>query len=70
MQCNFIVWNIQGIGGEDSLNTLRDLKRSHNPIMVIIVEPRTRDGGANKIIQKLGFANSHRVNTIGFFGGI
>lgn len=52
------------------MNVLRNLIRYHKPIIVVLVEPRTSGDKANKVIQKLGFADSHRVDAYGFVGGI
>ncbi|KAH1096692.1 hypothetical protein J1N35_013613 [Gossypium stocksii] len=42
----------------------------HKPDIVSLLETRVSGAKADKIIAKLGFQFSHRVEAIGFFGGI
>lgn len=42
----------------------------HKPDVISLLETRVNGHKADKIIAKLGFQFSHRVETIGFTGGI
>ncbi|KAG8488864.1 hypothetical protein CXB51_016750 [Gossypium anomalum] len=44
--------------------------REHSPDIISLLETRVSRSKAAKIIAKLGFPNSHRVEAIGFSGGI
>ncbi|KAJ4840446.1 hypothetical protein Tsubulata_016701 [Turnera subulata] len=49
---------------------MKELQREYKPTVVIVVEPRISGARANRVIRKLGFTHSHRVDARGFAGGV
>ncbi|KAA3481478.1 Retrovirus-related Pol polyprotein LINE-1 [Gossypium australe] len=52
------------------IRVFREYNEEHKPDIVCLVEPIVSGDKANLIIGKLGFNHSHRVEAVGFFGGI
>ncbi|KAK8660876.1 hypothetical protein V6N13_051784 [Hibiscus sabdariffa] len=52
------------------LPAARQVLRDSKPDLVVFVEPRISGRKADSVIALLGFPNSHRVEAIGFSGGI
>ncbi|KAH9648695.1 reverse transcriptase domain-containing protein [Citrus sinensis] len=50
--------------------TFNGLVKNYNPTLVAVFEPRVSDIKADNLIRKSGFARSHRVEAMGFSGGI
>ncbi|KAK8694484.1 hypothetical protein V6N13_072035 [Hibiscus sabdariffa] len=63
-------WNVQGCGHWRFLPAARQVLRDSKPDLVVFVEPRISGRKADSVIASLGFPNSHRVEAIGFSGGI
>lgn len=70
MMFKFIIWNYQGIGKKMFSVMVANLVKLHKPSIFVIVEPRISGRVVDRAIKKLGFSRSHRVETIGFIGGI
>lgn len=49
---------------------MRDLKANYNIHVLSIVEPRVSGDRVTRIINKLGFNKSYRVEAVGFSRGI
>ncbi|KAJ4845396.1 hypothetical protein Tsubulata_010578 [Turnera subulata] len=47
-----------------------DLKRVWKPNIAVVMEPRISGRKENRVVSRLGFSNSHRVDPRGFSGGI
>ncbi|KAL1178795.1 hypothetical protein V6Z11_A03G118300, partial [Gossypium hirsutum] len=47
-----------------------EYNREHKPDLISLIETRVSGAKADSIITKLGFHYSHRVEAVGFFGGI
>ncbi|MBA0785623.1 hypothetical protein Gotri_027036 [Gossypium trilobum] len=56
--------------GRKFLRVFQEYNAEHRPDIVCLVEPRVSGTKANIIIEKLGFNHSHRVEAVGFSGGI
>ena len=65
-----IMWNCQGASQPKFLAVLKAMIHDHKPDILTIVEPRISGSKADKIIRKLNFPFSHRVEASGFSGGI
>ncbi|XP_012083819.1 uncharacterized protein LOC105643331 [Jatropha curcas] len=63
-------WNCQGAGSSSFLRTLKTFLQVHKPIIVILLEPRISGEKADKVMKKIGYTHSHRVEATGFSGGI
>ncbi|KAI9113491.1 hypothetical protein K1719_015418 [Acacia pycnantha] len=48
----------------------RSFVANYKPDIFVLLEPRIFGGNADKVIKKLGFHHSHRVEAAGFSGGI
>lgn len=67
---SFFSWNCQSCASSKFLRTFREYNFEHNPDIVCLLVPRVSGTKANDIIDKLGFDYSHRIESIGFSGGI
>ncbi|KAK8693502.1 hypothetical protein V6N13_071085 [Hibiscus sabdariffa] len=63
-------WNVQGCGDSRFLPAAKQFLRDNRPDVVVFVEPRISGRRADSVISALGFTHSHRVEAIGFSGGI
>ncbi|KAJ4824389.1 hypothetical protein Tsubulata_026333 [Turnera subulata] len=50
--------------------SLKLFTQRYNPLVVVIVEPRISGSSASRVVRKLGFRSSHRVEARGFSRGI
>lgn len=67
---SIITWNCQGVSGKRFPATFKSLVVNYKVEIFVILEPRISGKKADAVIQKLGFAHSHRVEADGFSGGI
>lgn len=70
MNTSIFVWNCQGAAANRFHCTLKSLLQDYKPSIIALVEPRTSGPSADRIIKKIGYPNSHRVEASGFSGGI
>ncbi|KAA3460139.1 reverse transcriptase [Gossypium australe] len=63
-------WNCQGCASSKFLRAFRNYNLEYKPDIVCLLEPRVSGHKAYAIIDKLGFDRSHRIESIGFSGGI
>ncbi|KAJ4840273.1 hypothetical protein Tsubulata_024970 [Turnera subulata] len=63
---SIITWNCQGAGKKNFVRNFRELLRAHKPEVVVVVEPRISGFRATRVISRLNFQNSHRVEARGF----
>ncbi|KAK8611922.1 hypothetical protein V6N13_131960 [Hibiscus sabdariffa] len=61
---------MQGCADLKFLNALRQYLRDNKPDVVGLVEPRISGYKADLIISSLGFPHSHRIEAVGFSGGL
>ncbi|KAK8692436.1 hypothetical protein V6N13_075895 [Hibiscus sabdariffa] len=70
MNFKLFFWNAQGCGNPKFITSAREYLRDSRPDVVVFVEPRISGWRADRIISALGFPYSHRVEALGFSGGI
>ncbi|KAG8501637.1 hypothetical protein CXB51_004070 [Gossypium anomalum] len=62
--------NCQGCASSKFLRAFREYNFEYRPDIVCLLEPRVSGNKVNFIIDKLGFDRSHRIESVGFSGGI
>ncbi|KAA3454599.1 Retrovirus-related Pol polyprotein LINE-1 [Gossypium australe] len=62
--------NEEGKCQDKFYSCLSEYNEEHRPDIICLVEPRVSGNKANCIIGKLGFNYSHRVEAVGFSGGL
>ena len=67
---NFIFWNCRGAKNNGFCEVTHDLRRLFRCNILAVAEPRVSGVRADKIIKKLNFENSFRVEAHGMSGGI
>ncbi|XVE96968.1 hypothetical protein REPUB_Repub02eG0269900 [Reevesia pubescens] len=65
-----LFWNSRGAGSSSFLSHARELITMHRPSIAIFVEPRISGVKADKMISRLRFDFSTKVDARGFSGGI
>ena len=67
---NFIFWNCRGAGNNGFCAVMHDLRRLYRYNILAVVEPRISGVKADRIVDKLNFEASFRVEAHGMSGGI
>lgn len=67
---SILSWNCQGCANGKFPRIFREYSIEHKLDIVSLIEPKISRNKADKIIAKLGFQHSHRVEAQGFSGGI
>ncbi|KAH1057052.1 hypothetical protein J1N35_035117 [Gossypium stocksii] len=62
--------NSRGCASDKFLRVFREYSNLHKPDVISLLEPRISGFKADTIITKLGWEKSHRVEAVGFSGGI
>ncbi|KAL0864587.1 hypothetical protein Bca101_043705 [Brassica carinata] len=62
-------WNCQGLGSSLTIPHLKDIKRSFNPEIMLLVETKNVDSVVNSLAKDLGYKNSFVVSACGSSGG-
>ncbi|GMI94799.1 hypothetical protein HRI_003149200 [Hibiscus trionum] len=70
MNSNIMVWNAQGCGSSKFIRYSKQYMRDHYPDIFVFFETRVSGVSASKVINALGYSNSHRVEAGGFSEGI
>ncbi|KAK8684010.1 hypothetical protein V6N13_040047 [Hibiscus sabdariffa] len=70
MNFKLLFWNAQGCGHPKFITSAREYLRDSRPDVVAFVEPRISGWKADRVISALAFPYSHRVEAVGFSGGI
>lgn len=52
------------------LRELKEFRRSHKPLMIILLEPKISEAGADAVCSKMGKTHWIRSKEDGFLGGI
>ena len=65
-----LVWNTQGAGSRDFLNTLKEHVRMQRPQVIALLETQVRGPRADDVCRRIGFRGQFRVEAQGFQGGI
>lgn len=68
--CLCFFWNCQGAGSSAFIRSFRFLMNCHKPSLIGLLEPHISGIRADKVVKKLGFTYSHRVEAEGFSRGI
>lgn len=63
-------WNYQWVLTHGFCRIFNGYVSNYNPTLVVVFEPRISGIKADNFITKNGFARSHRVEVVGFCGGI
>lgn len=63
---NILSWNVRGAGGTGFRRAFRDVKNSHNPDFVILMETRMSRPISNSIISNLGYESFFKVDAMVF----
>jgi hypothetical protein len=66
----FLFWNCRGAGSEEFCAVMHDLRKNHKFQIGAVAEPRVSGFRADKIIEKLKFESSFRVEAQGMSGGL
>ncbi|KAL8152224.1 hypothetical protein V2J09_009984 [Rumex salicifolius] len=69
-QIKIITWNTQGAGSRMLMRTLKDIIRTHDPTILVLVETRLSGPQADKVCKEIGFDGIVRAQAVGFKGGI
>ncbi|KAF7837230.1 uncharacterized protein G2W53_005712 [Senna tora] len=67
---NIFAWNVRGAASDDFRRVFRDIARRHNPSVVLLTETRVTGDRADGIISTLGYDGFHKVDPMGFAGGL
>ena len=70
MSASIMFWNVQGAASGVFRCSFKTIIRNYDSSMVVLMEPRTSGAKADNFIKKSGFEYSHRVEAVGFSGGI
>lgn len=65
-----LFWNVQGVALKGFRCSFNTLIKNYCPSMVIIIEPKISGKQADDFVKRSGFDYSHRIETLGFSGGI
>ncbi|KAJ4842416.1 hypothetical protein Tsubulata_039883 [Turnera subulata] len=65
-----MVWNCRGAGSSEFMATVKEYVSVNKPQVLILVEPRISGRTADRVVRRIGFSHSHRVEAIGFSGGV
>ncbi|GLU11862.1 hypothetical protein SLE2022_285820 [Rubroshorea leprosula] len=65
-----ISWNCRGVAKHNFHSSAMDLKRTHNPAIMLVVETKLSGEDARSQAASLGFAKSFVVNSNGLAGGL
>lgn len=65
-----LIWNCQGAAQGKFHSVLKSLIKDQKISLLVLVEPRVSGRSADKVIKRLGFPNSFRIEASGFSGGI
>lgn len=66
---NILVWNSQGARNKKFLLTIRDIVKLHALDVLVVLEPQISGDKAAKVIAKLEFNYSIRIDAQDFLGG-
>lgn len=70
MSISIMFWNVQGAASTKFRRSFKTIVRNYNPSLVVLLEPQISGAKADDFIRKSGFESSHRVEAVGFAGGI
>lgn len=62
-------WNCQGLGGDLTIPHLKDIRRSQNPDVILLVETKHVNSYVRQVAKELGYQNTFFVPAHGSSGG-
>ncbi|XP_074314404.1 uncharacterized protein LOC141649619 [Silene latifolia] len=65
-----MVWNIQGTRNKNKINVLKEVIKTYKPFVLALVETHMNGDHVLKIQKIIGYNGHHRVDVVGFSGGI
>ncbi|KAJ8422017.1 hypothetical protein Cgig2_007567 [Carnegiea gigantea] len=65
-----LIWNTQGAGTHDFMNTLKEHIGMQRPQIVVLLETHISGSRADNVCKRIGFGGQYRVDARGFQGGI
>ncbi|XP_071914102.1 uncharacterized protein [Coffea arabica] len=65
-----VVWNCRGAGGPLTIPQLKEVLNFHSPKMVFLCETKHQGKFMRKVQRRIGFENSHLVDSDGKAGGL
>ncbi|KAJ4825000.1 hypothetical protein Tsubulata_028177 [Turnera subulata] len=65
-----LCWNCFGIACSDTQLAVKDYVRRNRVSVCLLFEPCISGALADRVVRRLGFPNSHRIEALGFRGGI
>lgn len=66
----FFIWKYKGVASESFYRIFSQYKKVHQPFVVLIIEPQVSGIKADAMTRSIGFMFSHRIESMGFKGGI
>lgn len=70
MSFAIMLWDYRGIHSKGFQWMFKSIIANYNLSMVVILKPQSSVKKAGNFISNNGFDRSHRVEAVGFFGGI
>ena len=70
MTISIMYWNVQGAASANFRRSFRTIIKNYNTSLVVLMESHISGIKADEFIKKSGFDKSHRVEVVGFSGGI
>ena len=70
MEKKNLVWNCKGAASKKFRSVVKSLIEIHKPEMLVLFEPHISGIKAELLIFFFKFNNSHRVEALGYYGGI
>lgn len=70
MDTKVLCWNCRGAASKDFLREMLDMKRTHKPTMIVLLEPQISGSEATEVCRKLGVTRWLRSEASGFSGGV
>lgn len=59
-----LLWNIRGVGSEDSLLNLKDMIKVHKPVVIGLLEPKQSARKIEEFSRKIGFESCYHGDPI------
>lgn len=63
-------WNCQGLGNPLTIPHIKDIMRSHNPDIMLLVETKNVNSVVQNLAKDLGYKNVEIVSASGSSGGV
>lgn len=66
---SILCWNCRGARSDEFIRELKDFRRLHRLVMIILTEPKISREGADEVCRKLGMMHWSHSDAEGFSGG-